>query len=53
MTIENVNIGICHRRVQENKPCYFVNWLQDGENMYKYFSLRFTCEDFKNRLNKS
>jgi len=50
MKIENVNIGVCHRRVQIGEACFFVNWMQDGENQYKFFELRFACEDFKNRL---
>ena len=50
--ITNINIGICHRRVQMNEPSFFVNWADDGENKYKFFSLRFACEDFKNRLVK-
>lgn len=52
MKIENINTGICHRRVQENKPSFFVNWQQDGEQRYEFFSLRFACEDLKNRLIK-
>ena len=52
MKIQNINIGICHRRAQTGKACYFVNWMQDGENNYKFFGLRFACEDFKNRLVK-
>jgi hypothetical protein len=26
--------------------------MQDGENNYKFFELRFACENFKNRLVK-
>lgn len=48
--IENVNTGICHRRVQEGKPSFFVNWNEDGENKYEFFQIRFVCEDLKNRL---
>lgn len=40
-------------RLQLGEPCYFVNWQQDGQNMYEFFSLRFACETFKNRLLKS
>ena len=47
----NINTGICHRRVQEGKPSFFVNWTDEqGQNQYKFFSLRFACEDFKNSL---
>jgi len=48
--IQGINTGICHRRAQTGGPCFFVNWRQDGENNYKFFALRFACEDFKNRL---
>lgn len=52
MKIENVNTGVCHRRVQSGEPCFFVNWVQDGENQYRFFSLRFACEALKIRLIK-
>lgn len=50
MSIENINTGICRHRIQAGQPPFFVNWTQDGVNMYEFFSLRFACEDFKNRL---
>lgn len=34
MTITNVNTGLCHRRVQEGQPAFFVNWTEDGKNQY-------------------
>lgn len=47
----NVNIGICHHRIQTGEPPYFVNWTdKEGKNNYKFFGLRFAAEDFKNRL---
>lgn len=52
MKIENINTGICHRRTQTGEPSFFVNWTQEGENQYKFFQLRFACEDFKNQLIK-
>lgn len=52
MKIENINIGICHQRAQTGKACFFVNWMQDGDNNYKFFELRSACEIFKNRLVK-
>ncbi len=52
MKIDKVNVGICHRRIQEGKPPFFVNWMEDGKNKYEFFSLIFTCEDLKNRLIK-
>ena len=48
--IQNINTGICHRRVQEGKPPYFVNWQEDGKNNYKFFAQRWAAETFKNRL---
>lgn len=50
--ITNINIGICQNRLKQNKPCYFVNYLNDGKQNYVFFSMRFSCEDFKNRLLK-
>lgn len=53
MTIENVNTGICHHRIQAGQPSFFVNWMQDGENKYAFFNLRSACERFKERLLKN
>lgn len=50
--ITDINIGVCQARVQQNEPAFFVNWMENGENNYKFFSMRFACEDFKNRLQK-
>ena len=38
--ITNINEGLCHRRVQENKPAFFVNWKEDGEQKYFFHQLR-------------
>lgn len=35
--ITNVNEGLCHRRVQEGKPAFFVKWQEDGKQHY-FFS---------------
>lgn len=48
--IENVNEGICHRRIQEGKSPFFVNWIEDGENKYEFFKLRYLCFNFYNQL---
>ncbi len=53
MSAKNVNTGICYHRLQTGEPCFFVNWTKNGENKYKFFALRFACEDFKNRLLKT
>lgn len=50
MLIENVNTGLCHRRTQEGKPAFFVNWQENGQNMYSFFALPSSCETLKNRL---
>jgi hypothetical protein len=47
---ENVNVGLCHWRVTNNKPPYFVNYSKDGVNCYEYFSLRYAAENRKNYL---
>ena len=45
----NINTGICHRRIQEGKPPYFVNW-QDNGNHYAFFSMVWQMELCKERL---
>jgi len=52
MKIENINTGLCHRRVQEGKPAHCVNWVQDGKNQYRFFSIVSACMNFKNSLAK-
>jgi len=53
MIIENINLGLCEGRVQQKEKAPFVvNWQQNGLNMYKFFTIRFVCEDFKNNLIK-
>jgi|LakMenE01Jun11ns_1017448.scaffolds.fasta_scaffold7396261_2 hypothetical protein len=46
----NVNVGLCHWRVTNNKPAFFVNYSKDGENCYEYFILRSSAENRKNYL---
>lgn len=48
--ITNINIGLCHRRLQENKPEFFVNWQENGENKYFFSSFRFQVESKKEQL---
>lgn len=38
--VTNVNEGLCHRRVQEGKPAFFVNWQEDGEQKYFFHQIR-------------
>lgn len=48
--ITGVNVDICHRRAQTGEPSLFVNWRQNGEQHYVFFTLRSYAEDLKNRL---
>ena len=50
MKIENINIGCDPSRVQMNKPSFYVNWIENSEQKYRFFQLRFAAENFKNRL---
>lgn len=53
MKATNINIGICGSRALRIGPSFFVNWQDENGNNYKYFSLRFAAENFKNNLIKS
>jgi len=46
----NINAGICHRRIQEGRPPYFVNWHGEGVNEYAFFSFPWQMELCKERL---
>ena len=48
--ITNINTGCDPSRIQNNEPCFFVNWMDNGQNHYKFFVQRFAAESFKNRL---
>lgn len=37
--IENLNKGLCHRRLQTGEPPYFVNYKLNGENKYEFFNI--------------
>ena len=51
LTNTNINNGVDPARIQQNKPCFFVNWTdKNGENQYKFFQFRFEVEQLKNRL---
>jgi len=43
--VTDVNEGLCHRRVQEGKPAFFVNWLEDGKNNYFFHHLRYVVHN--------
>lgn len=48
--IENINTGVCARRVQSGEPCFFVNWIQGGEAHYRFFALRMSADSLERRL---
>ena len=48
--ITNINTGVCHRRVQENKPAFFVNWQENGEQQYFFSQFMFAIERQEQRL---
>lgn len=50
MKIEHVNKGICQWRATNGKPCYFVNWMENGENKYEFFTLPYAMYARYNRL---
>jgi len=50
MKIENINEGLCHRRVQEDKPPFVVCWTQGGKGKSRFFEQRFAAADFKKNL---
>lgn len=50
--ITNINIGICHRRIQAEEPPYFVNWTENGENKYFFSNTRFIIENVKDKLQR-
>lgn len=56
-TLEGINTGICHNRIQENKPCFFVSFaaIKPGkiERHYQYFSFRFMAENLFQKLLKA
>lgn len=48
--ITNINTGVCHRRVQENKPSFFVNWQENGEQKYYFSQFMFQIDRQEQRL---
>jgi hypothetical protein len=48
--ITYINIGLDPSRLQQGEPCFFVNWICDGKQNYKFFIQRFQAEAFKRRL---
>lgn len=37
--VTNITKGTDPSRIQQNKPPFFVSWLQDGEQRYQWFPL--------------
>jgi hypothetical protein len=53
MRPSNINTGICHRRVQEGLPAFFVNWTDgNGENQYAFSAIRSVVVGIEKRLRK-
>lgn len=56
-TIDGLNVGICHNRVQQGKPCFFVSFaaIKSGkiERHYEYFSFRFMADSLYQKLLKA
>lgn len=48
--ITNINTGLCHWRTTNNQPPYFVNYQIDGQQQYIYFAMRWSAEEYKNKL---
>lgn len=46
----NINTGICQNRLQQNKPCFFVNWLENGEQKYEFFSTVYSTNKLFEKL---
>jgi hypothetical protein len=49
--IEGINKGTCQRRLQEGKPAFFVNYIEDGTNKYEFFTLVYQMYARYNALN--
>jgi len=50
MKISNVNKGVCQHRATTNKPAFFVNWQENGENKYQFFSMVSSMYNLFNKL---
>lgn len=48
--LTNINIGCDPARVQQNRDSFFVNFNDNGQNEYEFFSLRSGAENFKKAL---
>lgn len=56
-SIDGINTGICHNRIQQGKPCFFVSFdtIKSGkiETHYHFFSFRFMSESLFQKLLKA
>lgn len=56
-SIDGINTGICHNRIQQGKPCFFVSFaaIHSGkiERHYEYFSFRFMSDSLYQKLIKA
>ena len=48
--VANINKGICQSRLQNNQPSFFVNWQENGEQNYKFFSSVYSMYKLFNNL---
>lgn len=42
--------GVDPARIQQNKPSFYVSWVENGEMNYIFFSLCYQMYDFYNKL---
>ena len=50
--ITNINSGTDPHRIQTGQPPFFVNWQENGQQQYKFFSQVAPMYQFKERLTK-
>lgn len=46
----NINKGICQSRLQQNKPSFFVNWQEEGEQKYEFFTTVYSMYKLYDKL---
>jgi hypothetical protein len=56
-SINGVNVGLCHNRLQLNKPCFFVSFdlVKKGRvgRHYQYFAFRFMADALHTKLKRA
>jgi hypothetical protein len=51
--ITKVNKGVCQWRATNNKPSFFVNWQENGQNKYQFFFSVSGMYDLFNKLKQN